>query len=405
MTNSVLYISYTGLMDPLGQSQVLQYVLALGREGYRLAVLSFEKPDALQDRGRVAAIRAQCVAAGVDWRPRVWHNKPVGIVATIYDLIAGRRQAIRIGREVQVEVVHCRSYLASLMGLAVKRATGARLIFDMRGFWPDERVDGGIWSKSGAVYRVLKRLERTLFLKADHIVSLTKAGVREYEAFDYMKDVPPKSTVIPTCTNLDMFRPQKEPREGFTLGYVGSVGSWYLFEEVAKAVTRAFALHPDARFLVVTKGNHDMVRKILAESGANPERIEVCSANFSEVSSQIARMDAGLFFIRPAWSKRASCPTRMGEFLACGKPCLTNGGVGDVAEDIHETGTGMALPPLGTDNVDLTDLDASLQILFEMAVDPDMPARCRTVAEERFSLDKGVAAYSAIYALLARGPA
>ena len=405
MTHRVLYISYTGLMDPLGQSQVLQYVLALGRTGRQMTVLSFEKPDALKDAARVAAMRAMCDEAGVDWRPRVWHNKPIGIVATLYDLVAGRAEAIRIAREIRAEVVHCRSYIASLMGLAVKRATGARFIFDMRGFWPDERVDGGIWSRSSLVYRIFKRVERTLFLSADHIVSLTKAGIREYEAFDYMQGQPPKSTVIPTCTNLDVFQPQDAPGDGFTLGYVGSVGSWYLFDDVAKAVARAFAKRPDARFLVITKGDHDLVRNALEKAGADPGRVEVRSADFSEVAHQIARMDAGVFFIRPAWSKRASCPTRMGEFLACGKPCLANGGVGDVAEDLQETGAGVALPPVGTEGVDFTDLDAALDTLFEMAADPEMRARCRLAAEERFSLATGVAAYSGIYARLAEAPA
>lgn len=404
MTQSVLYISYTGLMDPLGQSQVLQYVLALGRSGHRMTVLSFEKPDALANRDRVTAMRRSCEEAGVDWRPQVWHNRPVGSLATLYDLATGRAHGIRIAREVGAEIVHCRSYIACLMGVAVKRATGARLIFDMRGFWPDERVDGGIWSKSSVTYRVFKRVERSLFLNADHIVSLTKAGVREYEAFDYMKDQPPKSTVIPTCTNLDMFQPEKTPREGFTLGYVGSVGSWYLFDAVAQAVARAFAMREDARFLVVTKGSHDLVRKALVRARADLDRVEVRSADFSGVANQIAQMDAGLFFIRPAWSKRASCPTRMGEFLACGKPCLANGGVGDVAEDINETGTGIALPPLGTETVNLTGLDSALETLFAMAADPNMAARCRTVAEERFSLATGVAAYSGIYAQLTRDP-
>jgi len=405
MTQSVLYISYTGLMDPLGQSQVLQYVLALGRLGHRMTVLSFEKPNALADRDRVAAMRRSCEAAGVDWRPRVWHNKPVGSLATLYDLSAGRAQGIRIAREVGADIVHCRSYIASLLGLAVKRATGAWLIFDMRGFWPDERVDGGIWSKSSLTYRFFKRVERSLFLNADHVVSLTRAGVREYEAFDYMKDVPSKSTVIPTCTNLDMFRPHETPREGFTLGYVGSVGSWYLFDAVAQAVARAFAIRSNARFLVVTKGNHDLVRKALDKAGADPARVEVRSADFSAVASQIARMDAGLFFIRPAWSKRASCPTRLGEFLACGKPCLTNGGVGDVAEDIYETGTGIALPPLGTENIDLDGLETALENMFMMAAKSDTATLCRSVAEKRFSLASGVKAYSGIYQKLAGHPA
>ncbi|RIJ20461.1 glycosyltransferase [Henriciella barbarensis] len=402
---SVLYISYTGLMDPLGQSQVLQYILALGRAGYRMTVLSFEKPDALSDTTRVALVRAQCKAAGVAWRPRIWHNRPSGTLATLYDLIAGRQQAIRLAREINADIVHCRSYIAGLMGLAVKRATGARYIFDMRGFWPDERVDGGIWSKNSLPYRVFKLVERQLFLGADHVVSLTRAGIREFEAFEYLRGRTPPSSVIPTCTNLEMFplspsETSANDAPDFTLGYVGSVGSWYLFDAVAQTVARAFEMRPDARFLVITKGNHEYVRETLLAAGVDLARVEIHGAAFDEVGAHIGRMDAGLFFIRPAWSKRASCPTRMGEFLACGKPCLTNGGVGDVAEDINETGTGIALPPLGLDGVVLDNLDAGLQQLFEMAADPEMPQRCRAAAEARFSLSGGVRDYAAIYTWL-----
>ena len=33
----------------------------------------------------------------------------------------------------------------ALIALGVKRVTGARFLFDMRGLWADERVDGGLW--------------------------------------------------------------------------------------------------------------------------------------------------------------------------------------------------------------------------------------------------------------------
>lgn len=398
---SVLYISYTGLLDPLGQSQVLQYVLALSRRGHRMTVMSFEKPDALNDEVRVAAMQAQCAAAGVDWRPRVWHNKPIGILATLYDLASGCRHGTKIAREVGAQVIHCRSYIAGLMGLRIKRATGAKFVFDMRGFWPDERVDGGIWAASSLIYKVFKRVERLLLLQSDHVISLTKAGVREYESFPYLENQKPKSTVIPTCTNLELFQVQDASNDGFTLGYVGSVGSWYLFSDVAKVVARAFELRPDMRFLVVSKGSHDLVRSALRDAGVDLNRVELRSVNFSEMGGQIARMDAGVFFIKPAWSKRASCPTRMGEFLACGKPMLTNGGVGDVAEDLDQTGTGIALPAVGLTGVDFTDLDTALVQLFDMTTDPEMVARCRTAAETRFSLEAGVQAYSNVYDQLA----
>jgi len=47
MKNSlnVLYITYDGLTDPLGTSQILPYIAGLSKSGYRFTVISAEKPD------------------------------------------------------------------------------------------------------------------------------------------------------------------------------------------------------------------------------------------------------------------------------------------------------------------------------------------------------------------------
>src|SRR4051794_20204501 len=42
---SVLYITYDGLTDPLGRSQVLPYLTGLAERGHRITVLSCEKPE------------------------------------------------------------------------------------------------------------------------------------------------------------------------------------------------------------------------------------------------------------------------------------------------------------------------------------------------------------------------
>lgn len=396
MSKNILYISYTGILDPLGQSQVLQYVVGLARD-HSMTLLTFEKPEAMRDEARVDALLKQCRAAGVDWCRLTYHNRP-NIPATLYDLFAGIRKSVALARCKNVSVVHCRSYLAGLMGLAVKKATGARHIFDMRGFWPDERVDGGIWSKESAKYKIFKALERLLFLNTDYVVSLTRAGAREFSAFPYLKGRVPPVSVIPTCTNLDMFRSldgAKRGEGGFTLGYVGSVGSWYMFEHVARAVRALFELRPDARFLVVNKGGHDAIRAYLEAENVDLSRVEIKAVPFDGVSNEIARMDAGVFFIKPAWSKRASCPTRMGEFLACGKPCLTNVGVGDVEEDFNETGTGVAIGDLGQ-----ASLENAIDRLLELCREPGISARCRTAAQERFALERGTENYANVYAKL-----
>ncbi len=395
----VLYISYTGLLDPLGQSQVLQYVLGLARH-HSVTVLTFEKPDALKDAAQLEATAAQCRSAGVDWHRLTYHNR-LGIPAKLYDIALGRRKAIKLAKEKRADIVHTRSYIAGMMGMSVKRVTGAKLIFDMRGFWPDERVDGGIWRAESRRYRFFKYIERRLFTSSDHVVSLTRAGVREFENFDYLAGRVPPSTVIPTCTNLDLFRPIEAPLDhgiGFTLGYVGSAGSWYMFDEVARTVRMLFEIQPDARFHVVNKGDHEFIRSCLIGHGVDLERVAICAVPFSEVASEVARMDAGIFFYKPDWSKKATSPTRLGEFLACGKPVLANCDVGDVAENLGETKTGIAISTFDNET-----LRSAIGSLLDLTAEPGISMRCRDAATARFSLKRGVRDYSAIYERLIAG--
>lgn len=392
---NTLYISYTGLMDPLGQSQVLQYVLGLSKD-HKITVISFEKPENLNDEVKMEKLRARLNECGVDWRALKW-TKRLSMLGKVLDIAKGAFTAIKVAQRSRIHIVHCRSYIASIMGLAVKARTGAAFIFDMRGFWPDERVDGGIWTKAGIAYRMFKAIEKRLFLNADHVVSLTCAGVREFSRFDYLEDKVPPYTVIPTCTNLDLFSPADNSGSCFTLGYIGSVGSWYMFDQVAFAVSSLFKMRSDARFLVVNKGGHALIRDKLSDAGVDLERVDVVEAPFDKVGEYVSRMDAGIFFIKPAWSKRASCPTRMGEFLACGKPCLANVGVGDVKEDFEETKTGITIEFDEHNDINAEDLDASLRSLIALASDPGVSRRCRQAAVDRFSLDNGTNKYNQIY--------
>ena len=53
----VLYISYDGMTDPLGQSQVLPYLSGLSKEGFKFHLISFEKEEKFKNhREHIQAI-------------------------------------------------------------------------------------------------------------------------------------------------------------------------------------------------------------------------------------------------------------------------------------------------------------------------------------------------------------
>ena len=41
----ILFLSYDGMTDPLGQSQVIPYLEGLSKSGYGITILSFEKKE------------------------------------------------------------------------------------------------------------------------------------------------------------------------------------------------------------------------------------------------------------------------------------------------------------------------------------------------------------------------
>jgi glycosyltransferase involved in cell wall biosynthesis len=391
VSQGILYISYDGMLEPLGQSQVLAYLEKLA-PGRRIHLISFEKPRDWGDAMRRETVRRRVAEAGIQWHPLRYHKSPTA-PATAYDVAVGTAHAIAIARRHKLRIVHARSYVAALIALAVKRITGAKFLFDMRGFWADERVDGGLWPKGGRLYRTTKALERRFLIAADHVVTLTHASDREIRGFGYLQGGPPPISVIPTCADLDRFAIQGPPqREPFTLGYVGSVGTWYLLSEMLECFVTLRELTPNPRLLIVNRDEQDLIRERASSLRIDPTVMEIVAAEHRDVPQHIGRMSAGMALINPVYSKIASAPTKLAEYLGCGVPCLGNSGVGDMAEILEGRHTGVAMSVFGEKPTDF-----AMRRLLTLTEEPDLQQRCRNVARELFSLDVGVASYAAIY--------
>lgn len=391
---STLYITYDGLMEPLGQSQVMPYLRGLADE-YAITVMSFEKPQDWGDVERRQTVRAQLDKAGIDWAPLRYHKRP-SLAATAFDIAQGIVRGLGVALRRKPGIVHVRSYVAGVMGLVLKSLTGARFIFDMRGFWADEKVDAGSWRRGSGVYRAAKWFEKKLLQEADVVVSLTRAGVDEMRKFPYLQGRDTRFEVIPTCTDLELFQPcasgQWRDGEAFVLGYVGSVGTFYLFDEVLECFKELLKDRPEARMLIVNRGGHDYIRARGRALGVPADKVELHSAEYRDVPGYIRQMDAGAFFIKPVFSKKSSAPTRLGEFLGCGVPCLVNGGVGDMGAIVSSGQVGVVMREFSPEA-----RRNSIRQLLSLCSEEGVPARCTEAAHRWFSLKQGTAAYRRIY--------
>jgi glycosyltransferase involved in cell wall biosynthesis len=411
---NILYLTYDGLGDPLGQSQILPYLEGLAEKGYEITVISFEKAEGYKPKAESIMLKAKSQKLRAI---QLKYHKSPPVVSTLYDLYLLRHEVKKAVKSQQIDIIHCRSYITSLAGLWAKRKYGVRFIFDMRGFWADERVEGGLWNLKNPVFKTIyqyfKRKERKFLLEADATISLTHNAKNEIEQGTlsnlpiYRSTEPLTSiSVIPTCADLQLFNPEKNSqsdsaklkenlgidKDDFVLLYLGSLGTWYMLEEMLDfySVLKAKSLKPKARsrFLFVTR-EQEMLKDSIKKHGFSEGEIIITACMRQEVPKYISICDASIFFILPTYSKKASAATKMGEIMAMGKPVITNTGWGDVDLVIPQTKAGVLVQefsPVG--------YWKAIDQMNSMEIDP---LAIRKSAEELFSLQRGVEKYDSIY--------
>ncbi len=400
----VLYLSYDGLTDPLGQSQVLPYLIGLSAKGAHIHIISFEKPERFEKH---KSIIEKIVAENkIVWHPMAYTKRPA-VLSTIYDLWRLRKKAKQIVVENKIEIVHCRTIFTGIIGLHLKRKMGVKMIFDMRSFLADERVDGKLWNLQNplykCIYKYFKQKEKACLQEANHVISLTQAGKNEMLKWQLnLSEL--KITVIPCCVDMDLFDPQKieaNNREkvraelgisnnDLMLIYVGGIGTWYCLDEMMEFFSELKKEIFSAKFLVVTTEKKEIVFQAASKFNIALENIFVTESIRNKVPNYLLAADLALFFILPTYSKMASSPTKQGEMMAMQLPIICNDNVGDTGNIIRKYNAGFVIQKFTKE---------AYQQVIQGILTPHQfdKNKIRLGAEEYFSLTNGVEKYWQIY--------
>lgn len=400
----VLFVSYNGMLDPLGQSQVIPYLRELATRGVRFTLLSFERPGAFEPEGiaQCEQLRQKLESQGIEWHWLRYHQRP-SVPATIYDVLAGSRKAASLVKRNRIELVHARGHIPATIALELKRRFGTKMIFDLRGLMAEEYVDAEHWREGGVPYRLTKATERRILAATDAIVTLTERIwpiIREWEG---LRGRAVHHEVIPCCVDLSLFRFSAEDRarrraelglgDRFTMVYSGSLDGWYLTEKMADFFAGFLQRKSDAHLLWLTTGSHDRVRDLMRSRNVETGNFSVLSIASSAVPSYLSAADAGLAFIKRCVSKVASSPTKNGEYLACGLPLIINAGIGDSDSLINEWKAGVLI-----ENFTEDEYAVAGRSIEKMVAESGIRKSARSVAEQLFDLNTiGAQRYASLY--------
>jgi glycosyltransferase involved in cell wall biosynthesis len=395
----VLFISYNGMLEPLGQTQVLPYLRELAKRGVKFTLLSFERDKAFTVEGQHACdeLKRELSQQGIEWHWLRYHQRP-SLPATAYDVVGGIRYASDLVRRNRIEMVHARSHIPATIALALKRKFGIKMIFDVRGLMAEEYVDARHWPKDGLRYRITKTVERRIFAATDAVVTLTERIWPIIKEWDGLKGREIHHAVVPCCVDLSLFKFDEQQRarlrselnlgNRLTLVYSGSLDGWYLTEEMADFFASVVRKQNDAHLLWLTMGSRDRVRQLMSERGIKEDNFSIHSVAPKEMPSYLAAGDVGISFIKRCFSKLASSPTKNAEYLACGLPIVINSGIGD-----SDT-----LPAIVIDDFSDRNFDTAWTAIEAAVNDPDVRSKARAAAEEAFDLESvGAERYAHLY--------
>ena len=400
---NILYLSYDGMTDPLGQSQVIPYLQGLTKKGYSFTLVSFEKEERFEkNRATIAALLQQ---SNIDWEPLPYTKKPP-VFSTLWDLWKMKSTAISLHRKKQFKIIHCRSYISAIVGMQMQQQFGVKFIFDMRGFYADERVEGGIWKLSNPVFKQVydffKKKEQQFLSSADFTISLTKKGRDIIHSWTNIKNQPIPIQVVPCCADLDLFSEKSIDADllqmlrtqfsltgnEFVLSYLGSVGTWYMLEEMLDFFKCLLRFKPDAKFLFITgEPASDILTKAKTRNISETCFI-ITPAPHKQVPTYLALSNCSIFFIKPVFSKSASSPTKQGEIMGMGMPHICNAGVGDV-DDIIDEKSGVLIK-----NLNDAEYEKAIQKLLNTVFDKEY---IRSRSQKIYSLSEGVDRYQQVY--------
>ncbi|HOY40452.1 MAG TPA: glycosyltransferase [Chitinophagales bacterium] len=342
------------MTDPLGQSQVIPYLIGLSQKGYRITLISCEKKENLAIKDKIQSLTAE---HSIEWKPILYTKSPP-VLSTIYDIYRIKKLAVQLHQKKKFSIVHCRSYIAAIIGLQLKKEWKMKFIFDMRGFWANERVDGKIWNLKNPLYKIIyayfKKKEIAFLENADYSISLTHNAKEEILSWKAIHNNPIKIQVIPCCADLNLFNKNNlKPdisetlktslnisKDDFILLYLGSIGTWYMLDEMMEFFSVLKQQNKAAKFLFVTKDEQERILESATKYGVL-ESIIIRPGNREEVPYLISISNFSIFFILPSYSKKASSPTKQGEIMAMGIPVVCNTNVGDTDKVINDYKSGI----------------------------------------------------------------
>jgi glycosyltransferase involved in cell wall biosynthesis len=235
--------------------------------------------------------------------------------------------------------------LVGLSGWWAAKVKGVPLVLEVRDLWPESLVAVGMGNSNSALHRGLGKIAGFLYRKAEHIVVVTPA-FREHLVRLWKVPVA-KISVVQNGVETGLFSPRTGDAEvrkatgaegKFVVSFIGTMGLAHGLDTVIAAAERLGSIAPDVMLMLVGEGANRERIVAMAEAKNLKNICFVRQQAREKIPAYIAASDACLVMLRKSEVFETVIPTKMLEFMSCGRPVIL--GVGGQAKEILEKSRG-----------------------------------------------------------------
>lgn len=272
----------------------------------------------------------------------------------------------------------------AMAGYNIARLKRVPFIFEVRDLWPESLEGVGLGSDKSSIYRTVASIVRYLYEHSDHIVVVTPAFK------DYLHEkwgVPlSKISVVVNGVETNHFIPAAPSEElrkefriagKFVVSYIGTMGMAHGLETLLDVAEGLRSISEIAVLMVGDGGNREHLMQMTAQrnlqnvvfAGQQPRERVPAIVNASDVCLVLLKNEAVF---------KTVIPTKMLEFMSCGRPVVLS--VGGQAERIlNEAAGGISVEP--------GNAGAIAEAVRALYADPALRLRCGE-SGRRFIIDR-----------------
>ena len=385
----MLFVSYDGLLDPLGQSQILPYILGLIRVGYKFSILSYEKD--YRDPIETLNLRNKLKEYDIDWY-YLRFNTQGRKGKFLRHLFEGAKEIRRICRNQQYQHVHLRGFVSAFIyKLSFVRQP---YIYDYRSFTVDEWAEAGSIKFGSYYHRFLKLVDQWALTGMSALVVL-EPGAKELLKVNYFISKVP-TAVIRTATDPDKYikRTHSIVDDGVKFIHLGGVLFPYRIDKALEFVEKFQKVYKNSTLTFFNEGQHKQLWEFVSRSSIDASLVTVETVNHNDIPVRLSSFDAGLIFIEPTPCRKVCSPTKLGEYLAAGLPVISAGGI-EVIDYVSNKYNCIRI--LTTCNEKLMIDEKALHDHYNWLNESDQEEHCVDVSLLEFGMISAINKYAILY--------